>query len=171
MKIEQHAIKRAVERFGVEENVAANWMRREFSKAKFVANTVDSYGIRGKLYSTDGIVFATDLRGERIKTVYPATPSHREIKHKIDELLAKELRKLHRRERAQERKYRLAKTELELEKAELYYRVERTRSEAVKLACQARINAINERLREYYEETRAVKDEKHWTAKTVMAYA
>jgi hypothetical protein len=167
--VTRHAIDEAVKDFRVPHRTAEEWIRSNFRKSRFIANIISGEGKPTRLFGYNGIAFAVDPHEDRVITVYPATPQT-SVRDRVREMVTRELRKIERRERVLERKIALTKAELEIEKAQLQLRLLRARSEATKLACQARINAINEYFTQLDADLLAVKHEKRAVAKTVVAY-
>jgi hypothetical protein len=167
--VTRHAVEEAVKDFRVPHRTAEEWVRSNFRRSRFIANIISGEGKPTRLFGYNGIAFAVDPHENRVITVYPATPIV-SVRERVREMVAKELRKIERRERVLERKIALAKAELEIEKAQLRLRMLRARSKATKLACQARINAIDEYFTQLDADLLAVKNEKRAIAKTVIAY-
>ncbi|OAJ75131.1 hypothetical protein AYJ08_05805 [Brevibacillus sp. SKDU10] len=169
--VRKHAIQRARERFGIETESAAQWLADKFAQSTFVANTKDSKGNIGRLFSCDGISIYVDIGRDIIRTVFPGAISCPNLYRKFSEIVSKEIRKIDRSIRAAERKAMLTKAQLNCEKSALELRMLKTRSVAVKLACQARINAINEYFTQLDADIEQLIARKKFVAKSVVAYA
>jgi hypothetical protein len=167
--VTQHAIDEAVKDFRVPRQTAEEWIRSNLRKARFITNTISEEGKPSRLFGYQRIAFVLAPEENVVITVYPANPKAF-LREKVNALVTRELRKIERRERVLERKIALTKAELEIEKAQLQLRLLRARSTATKLACQARINAINEYFTQLDADLLAVKHEKRAVAKTVVAY-
>lgn len=168
-RISQHAIDRAVERFGIKRNLADNWIRTNLNKAKFISETISEDGNPARLFAYDRVVFILEAVENRVITIYkPKAPS--EISSKITKLLNRELARFETAERKVERRNTLYKAELEVEIAELNLRLLRARSESKKMALKARIQAIQLRIDELDNEIIEVKREKTAVARGVAAY-
>ncbi|MBG9736503.1 hypothetical protein ABD86_25475, partial [Paenibacillus alvei] len=89
---------------------------------------------------------------------------------KIEAIVFRELRKAQRLESVTERKHRLTKAELNVERAQLLLKIERARSESTKLACNARINAIDEYIAQLDAEFTKILKEKSAIAKSAIAF-
>ena len=165
-----HAQDEAVKKFGVRPKHAEEWVRSKLSKARFISDILSEDGNLCRLYATERISIVLDMRENKVVTVYPRHRAPESLRQRIESMIAKELRKLKRHETALERKYRLPKAELEVEKAELNLRLLKTKSEAVKLACQARINAIDQRIAEMDEEIENARIKRSTFAKGVAMY-
>lgn len=170
--VTSHAAEEAVKDFGIMPSLAANWVAETARKAKFISRgvmgadrkTCDLYGINRACF----IVREKD-NTVTIVTVHPARP-RAILRDRVEAFVLRELRAIERRERILERRIALTKAELDVEKAELNLRMLRARSESTRLACQARINAINEYYTQLDADLLAVKHEKRAVAKTVAAY-
>ncbi|ATO50991.1 hypothetical protein BrL25_18960 [Brevibacillus laterosporus DSM 25] len=169
--VRKHAIQRARERFGIETESAAQWLADKFTQSTFVANTKDSKGNIGRLFSCDGVSLCVDIGRDIIRTVFPGAISCPNLYRKFSEIVSKEMRKIDRSIRVAERKATITKAQLNCEKSELELRMLKTRSVAVKLACQARINAINEYFTQIDADIEKLIARKSLVAKSVVAYA
>lgn len=170
VKIEPHATKRARERFGVKNDDAARWIREQFSTAVFIGDTVDSFGAPGRLYSNGEVVFGVAPLEMRIRTVYRPEHRHPELTQKVSDFLAKEIRKIERKSTKVKREASIKIAELNVESAQLELRKVTSRSESVNLACDARIRAIGEEIRELNRQINAADLDRHLALKTKAAY-
>lgn len=168
--VTQHAIDEAVKDFRVPRQTAEEWIRSNLRKARFIADIISAEGRPTRLFGYNRIVFALAPVENCVITVYPADQRRPTIREKVETLVTRELRAIERRERVMERRIALTKAELDVERAQLNLRILRARSPATKLACQARINAINEYYAQLDADLLAVKHEKRAVAKTVAAY-
>ena len=100
---------------------------------------------------------------EAVTTIYAP------LQEKINELYAKEYRKLERLERQLEKRSITADFELNYEIASLRLRMFKTRSEAVKLACQARINTLEQELERLKQEVAQTKSTRKKITKYIAA--
>ncbi|WP_232696135.1 hypothetical protein [Brevibacillus daliensis] len=167
--VTRHAAEEAVKDFRIPQRTAEEWVRSTFRKARFVANIISGEGKPTRLFSHNGIALAVAPEEDRVITVYPANPSAT-VRQRVQAMVQRELAKIERREQALLRRNELTKAELTVELAQLQLRLIRARSEATKLASQARINAINEYFTQLDSDLLAVKHEKRAVAKTVAAY-
>ena len=167
--ISQHALDRAVERFGIRRNIADNWIRTNLNKAKFISETISEDGNPARLFAHDRIVFILEAVENRVITIYkPTAPTS--ISGKIAKLLNRELSRFESEERKIERRNTLYKAEIEIEVAELKLRLLRARSESKKMALKARILALTEHISDLDNEIIEVKREKTAVARGVAAY-
>lgn len=168
--VTQHAIDEAVKDFRVSRKYAEEWIRSNLRKARFIAQVVGEDGNHGRLFGFQRITFVLAANENTVITVYPrhhVTPTLRE---KVESIVFRELHKIERLESVTERKHRLIKAELNVEVAQLLLKMERARKESTKLACAARIAAINEYFAQLDEELTQVLKEKAAIAKSVIAY-
>lgn len=165
-----HAVEEAVKDFRVPRKTAEEWVRSNFRKSRFIANIISGEGKPTRLFVHDRVIFALAPDEDRVITVYPADQRRPTIRAKVEAMVIRELNAIERKERILERKITLTKAELDVEKAQIKLRMLRARSEATRLACQARINAIDEYYTQLDADLLAVKHEKRAIAKTVAAY-
>lgn len=168
--VTQHAIEEAVKDFRVNRKLADEWIRSNLRKARFIAAVIGEDGNPGRLFGYQRITFVLAAEENVVITVYPrhhATPTMRQ---KVETIVFRELRKVERLESVTERKHRLRKAELNVERAQLLLKIERARSESTKMACQARINAIDDYFAELDAELTGIKHTKRSVAKSVIAY-
>lgn len=167
--VTQHAIDRAVERFGVKRQLAESWIRTNLNKAKFIADIVESNGRDGRLFVNEGIAFIIEKADTRVITVYkPNVPAA--LYDKVATIVQRELAKSERQERSIERRNTLIKAELRIELAELNLRLLRARSQATKNAVTGRIRAVELRIAELDAEIDEVRRNKSKVARGVAAY-
>ncbi|MCR8843128.1 hypothetical protein NQ117_05500 [Paenibacillus sp. SC116] len=168
--VSHHACDEAVKDFRVNRKLADEWIRSNLRKAKFIANIVSDELKPRRLFGFQRIAFILEPDNDHVITVHPRNHSVNDLKRKIETIAFRELRKAERLESVTERKHRLAKAELNVEIAQLHLKMERARKESTKLACLARINAINEYFAQLDTEfTRIIKD-KAALAKSIVAY-
>lgn len=171
LEITKHAIDEAVSKFGKQRKLAEGWIRSNFAKAKYLGDILsdDGKGTR-RLYAYNRIAFVLDPEVDRLVTVYPRKSAAPQLSHRINDIIAKEIRKAERKERALEKRTKLTVADLRVELAHLERRKVRTKSDAVRLATQARINAVNERIDELEAELVAVKQERSTLLKGAVMY-
>ncbi|MFW5434300.1 hypothetical protein [Paenibacillus apiarius] len=170
VKIEPHAIKRATERFGVKHDDAGRWIREQFTTAVFIGDSIDSFGAHGRIYSNGEVVFGVAPLEMRIRTVFKPEHRHPELAQKVSDFLAKEIRKIERSTTKIKREASIKIAELNVEAAQLELRKVTSRSESVNLACDARIRAISEEVRELNRQINAAILDRHLALKTKAAY-
>lgn len=89
------------------------------------------------------------------------------IRSKLKEVIRKEFNKLDRREHAKIKRLELMEYEVASEISALKLRHYKTKSQSVKLSCQARISALEISLSELREEIQHLKMDKRQVAKTL----
>ncbi|MBG9736467.1 hypothetical protein [Paenibacillus alvei] len=168
--VSSHAIDEAVKDFRVNRKVADEWIRSNLRKARFIADIVSDELKPRRLYGFQRIAFILEVDRNHVITVHPRHHSVTELKRKIEAIVFRELRKAQRLESVTERKHRLTKAELNVERAQLLLKIERARSESTKLACNARINAIDEYIAQLDAEFTKILKEKSAIAKSAIAF-
>lgn len=168
MSIRRHAQHRAIVRFNrASKKDARGYIRSTLRNAVFVGETTCDKGNPGLLfaYHRHGIVVSPDRR-EVITVIKLESVTYEPLKAQVRELHAKEYRKFDRKERALRKRLELIKAEADVEIAELRLMALKTNSIPRRLACKARINAINEYIRELEEEIKEITDEKRRVTKS-----
>lgn len=168
--ITHHAADRAVERFNVQAEYARVWINTNLQRAQFIGYVEGDDGKIARLYGYNRIAFVLEAQENKVITIYPRKDISQTIAGKVRDIIAKELRKTERSVRALERRTAHKQADLRLDLAETERRLLRTRSEAVRLACQARINALTEELRLIDEELAKKRRERSTLVKDVVAY-
>jgi hypothetical protein len=171
ISMSDHAFKRADQRFGItDRSKALSEFRQKLKHAKIIGTVKDDYGNDCYLYGAGktAIVIATDE--PLIITVYRQDGiTYDPLKRKVAELHAKEFRKLQRTEIARVRRLETVKLEADLEIAECKYRIHKTRSASVRIACQGRINAVNMHVCELENEIKQIQSTKKSVAKSMIS--
>lgn len=170
VKIEKHAIDRAVQRFGVQRENATKWIQTQFSLAQFIGEHDDSSGKRRRLYSNGFVLFGVSTRDMAIVTVYKPTTKSADIKRKVTDFVAKEVRKIQRKLEMVERESTIKIAEMRLEIAQVDLRKAKSRSDSVRLACDSRVSALNEEIRLITIEIEKTRAERDLAMKTHAAY-
>lgn len=170
ISVSAHAIDEAVKDFRVNRKVAEDWIRSNFRKARHIADVIAEDGNPGRLFAGQHITFILDAQVDRVVTVYPSDSVVSTIRTKVESLVTRELRKIERKESATVKRNQLSRLELNVERAACLLRAEKTRSQSVKLAMQARIAAIDEYLTQLNEDIEKIRHEKRKIAKAVAAY-
>lgn len=164
-----HALERAAERLGIQNNAhATGFFREKLRDATRVGETLSRDGNESILYANDGVGMHLSPDLEKVITVCIYNPLlYDPIKDKVKFLYDKELRKISRAERAKMRRMNYIKAELQIELAELNLRSLRTRSQAVRDSCQARTNAIQYHLQELEREVKLIQNSKRQLSKVL----
>lgn len=166
-----HAYERAAERFDLKiESQALGYFRNLLKKAKKIGETVDDEGYPSVLYAYNKAAVYLTLDLKVIKSVRKIeTLPHSLLKDNVVKLHEKEIRKLTRAENAQKRRVEAFQLDLDIEVAMLKRRIHRTRSEAVKKSCEARIKALHKTLEEKKKEVKDIQDEKRRVANSMVS--
>lgn len=168
--ITSHAEKRAIQRFNVQTEYARVWINTNLQRAQFVGYIEGDDGKVSRLFGYNRIAFVLEEQINKVITIYPRKDISQTIAGKVQAIIAKELRKADRTVRALDRRLTLKRADLRLDLAETERRLLRTRSDAVRLACKARINALEEELRLIDEELAKKRRERSTLIKDVVAY-
>jgi hypothetical protein len=169
--ISNHALDEASTKFGKQRKLAEGWIRSNFASAKFIGMIYNEDGSSEvRLFSYQRICFVLAAEDNHVITVYPRRHATPTLSHKINFIVAKEIRKAERKVNAVLNRNNLLRADVKVEIAELERRIIRTKSEAVKMACCARINALNEYLTSIAEEENRVKQEKSTLLKGAAMY-
>ncbi|SMO92232.1 hypothetical protein [Melghirimyces algeriensis] len=171
MRVSRHAIRRARERYNrANDKDAEGYIRGILRRAEFVGETLDDEGNHAYMFAHGRHAFIVSLDHKTILSIQRfESITYGPLKEKVRDLHAKEYRKLDRRERAMRRRFELIKAEADVEIAQLRLTALKTRSEARRLACQARINAINEYINDLKTEIKTVADEKRHVARSQVS--
>lgn len=170
VKVEAHANKRAMERFGIPHAQTTKWIREQFSTAVFIGETFDKLGNRRRIFSNGDVLLVVNLNELRIHSVYKPESRHREIKRKVADLVAREVRRIERKFEKFERESTIKIAELNVELAQVNLRKVKSRSEATCLACDARTAALIDEIREIRIELESAESERRRAIKTKAAY-
>lgn len=146
-RLTAHALRRVIERFGIDRNQALNWTNQHMADAEYVCNTLSADGNYTRMFAKSGIVFFADLIDDVIFTVMraeikaPAVSAvaaavGREVKRKELEVLKAEQAAV------------IKRAPLEQEAVELRLSIAKSRSEARRNALTARMNAVELQIRE-----------------------
>lgn len=192
VRITSHAYKRYLERFNTKKDKrnlehVTQAVRCALGASQYVGRERSEEGNEGYLFVAKNynggdmkIILSDDLQNvitimkhqdaklskpveEAVTTIY--TP----LQAKINELYAKEYRKLERLERKLEKQSISAEYELNYEIAALKLRMFKTKSEAVKLSCRARITVLEQELQRMKQEVSQTKSTRKKIAKYIVA--
>lgn len=168
--VTEHAIQRAVSRFDKKRSEAERWITDNLRKAAYVGEVVDEEGRERILYGYERIAFVVSKIDGAVITVYPQHHVTPTIRQKVEEIIARELRKARRKFERIYRDVELTKADLMVERAECYRRKLRTRSEAVRNAMEGRIRAIDEYCAQLDDDVAKVRRDNSALVKGVVAY-
>lgn len=146
-RLSPHALRRVIERFGVDRNQALNWTNQHMVDAEHVCNTLSDDGNYTRMFTKAGIVFFADLVDDVILTAMraeikvPAVSAvaaavGREVKRKELAVLKAEVEALAKR------------APLEQEATTLRLAIAKARTDARRNALTARMNAVELQIRE-----------------------
>jgi hypothetical protein len=170
IQMTEHGYRRSQERFNMDKSQSLSYFRSILSKAKLIGTVQDKNGKDSYLYGLGRIAVILDVESPTICTVYKQENiSYNPLKVKVAQLHEKEFRKLQRTESARIKKLETFKLEANLEIAQCQYRIHKTRSQAVRNVCYARINAVNERLVELENEIKEIQITKKHVAKSMIS--
>lgn len=171
VKITEHAYKRASDRLGLtNRNHATGQIRSILKNAQRIGLIVSEDGNESILYALNriAIYLSTDL--QRVITVNRfENITYVPVKQKVKEIHEKELRKLDKVISSKTKYTKIIKAELGIEIANLSYRLIKTRSQSVKMACEARIKAIREYIKQLDDEVSQVQNAKRQLARSMVS--
>lgn len=170
ISVSQHATARATEHFRVPRPTADEWIRTNLRRATFIANIVGEDGKRSRLYAHQRIAFVLADTEDYVLTVYPQHQAGETIRAKVADLVARELRKLERKERATERAVAVEKAKIAVQIAECRLKMTITPSARVVATNTAAIRALETKAAELDRMVAEVKREKSTFAKGVVMY-
>lgn len=154
--VSSHAKKRASQRFGINPKVADNWINQKMENAVFIADTVDDKGKPARLYASNGVNIIAHISNDIILTVMqPRNLS--EVSRKLSKFARVELAKQERNQTSELRKIERLKSEIEQEIGVTRAKLLRARSIPTKIACRARIEALEMRYNELPNDSHEVK--------------
>jgi hypothetical protein len=173
VQMTDHAYQRAVERFNMAEDNKKhilNYFKSILKDARLIGEVICEKGNKSILYANRRIAIYLSPDLKKIYTVNKfESVTYEPIKNIVSEILAKEIRKLTRVENARVKKLELIKVESEVDIAELRCRAFKTKSPSVKVACKARIKAIEEYIDELENEIQLMQITKRSMARSMVA--
>ncbi|MFK4473744.1 hypothetical protein ABH897_003475 [Paenibacillus sp. RC73] len=170
ISVSQHAIDKAISAFRVDKRIAEEWIRSGLRQARFVASVVSEEGKPSRLFAKNHVTFIVAPDQDAVITLYPSDQVAAPIRSKVEALVMRELRRIERKEVATMKRNTIAKLELAVERASCLLRAEKSRSQSVKLAMQARVSAIDEYFTQIDADIENIRHEKRKVAKAVAAY-
>ena len=169
-----HAFKRARERFGWnthnDSQILGN-LRNLLSKSVYIGEVIEEE------HRKTSHMFVSERRGiylnkeltEIVTVIMHEYVTHVPLKRVMLDLHKKELRKLDRKERSRLKHLESLRDDCDVDLAILKRRLKRTRSESIRLSCQAKINAIKQTVNEYEEEIKRIQNEKRAISRSLAA--
>lgn len=170
ISLSEHAFTRCKERLNLKDkNSALGTIRGYLRKSKRIGQVTSEDGKPSILYTYQsvGIYLSMDLQEVRTVVKHDRL-RYSPLRQKVFEMYHKEFRKLGRSEKARIKKLEIAKLEADCEISDLKLRIHKTRSQAVKAACQAHINAIQQHLDDLSNEIKEIQDAKRQVAKSLV---
>ncbi len=166
-----HAIRRAVDHFGVKQEAAALYVVNRVLKSTLVdSNVLSDDGNPGRLFAHQGVAYVIAPDSDTVITLYPQTLAPEELRESVEKTLIRELRKAQRKEAAEIKRLSIAKAELAVERAEAELRKLKTNSKRVFEKLTDRIAEIDVEITGINESIRRVTREKTTFAKGVCAF-
>jgi hypothetical protein len=173
MKLSNHALQRLEQRFFAPNSTkqAEDWVVAKLKHAKFLGIQIDERGNPGRFFVAKGVTLVLDQDVDHVVTIMSPSNAHKGRYHKkVTDLVLAEFAKSERKLTRDSRRNEVITAELELEKAQLGVMLVRAKSEARKMALQARINAVQMRIDELPGERFEIKRELARYAQGVTAY-
>lgn len=170
IRISDHAKTRAKQRFGITDRQCERWIRDKLRNATLVGEVVNAKGDPALLYTKDGVPIVTTTQRDVVITVLQPQMLP-EIHAKVQTMLDRELTKARTTERKTLRQLRLEQALMRIEHAECGLAVLETRSQAKKLALQARMAALDAEITHVDGEVFAAKRATTQVAWSVAAFA
>lgn len=168
--VSSHAIDEAVKDLKYPRLVAEDRIRSDVRKAKFISVVYDKDGRPGRLFAHQGVSYIMGLDEHVVVTVYPRHTSAPTLHSRIEAVIARELRKLERKERATERHAAVEKARLAVEAANCRLKMVMTPSKAVIRRNTDRLAQIDEEFAELDRKLAEIRREKSTFAKGIVRY-
>lgn len=170
IRVSDHAYERSIERFSLQytkKDEVEKYLHKHLAEAEYIGRVRSTDGNEGEMFVKDKFCF--QLSPDSLDTIITVVKIENKMKQipaqeKVKRLIFKEFRKLHRTECARIRQLNEYKLESEVEISNLKLRKYRTKSDAVKMSCTARIKAVQMRLNELESEIDTLRDSKRKTA-------
>jgi hypothetical protein len=170
LKFTDHALQRAKERFNKNGKDAQSYFRSVLEKAKYVGVIEDEHSHPCQLFAFNKIAIILSIDFKRVVTVYKAdTVTYDPLKDKVLELHKKKFNHYSIKERALQKRLDQLKLESQVEIAQCKLRKYKTKSDAVKIACDARIKAIEQTIQEYILDIQNLQTEKRRVARSMIS--
>jgi len=165
-----HGYLRSSERFNMDRSNALPFFRGQLKLSKKIGITKGEDGSESILFANGRIAIYVTLDLKVIKSVAKyQLVTYEPIKTKVAELHAKEIRKLERAERATVRKLEVEELRVNVEIANAKLRMHKTRSESVKMACNAHIKGLEQYIEQLKNEVEEVRVNKRQVCKSMVA--
>lgn len=168
--VSQHAMEKATKEFRINHKLADEWIRSNLRKARFIATIMGESESPTRLFGYQRITFVLNESENHVITVYPRHHVMPTLREKVETVIFRELQKMEKLESATERRHRLLKAERNVERAQLLLKLERVRSENLRLSYQARIQEIDDFTAQLDEDFMKICKDKAVVAKDIVAY-
>ena len=157
----QHAIERAIQRFGIQRDYVTNWFNQLMETAIHVgkANNRDVYDHKGKRIIINGTEIVTIIRPKDI-------PFNAQIVKTIE----REMRKAERLHKRLDKEYEVKIAELTIEQAQLTLNRLKAKSPKVIAAIQTKLEAIVSELETLNVERKGKRDDFDYLKRNAHAY-
>jgi len=169
LQITAHAKQRAAQRFDLGSMKPTTWLKKQWARARFVANIVGEDGHPARMFAAGSVVLVVDQSADRIITVYKSTDNEL-VKNAVRAAAFRVLEKVQRQSKRQQRQLERLRAAIEIELGQRRLELMRARSQTKRLALQARIAALEERLAEMPAELIEAKRSVNSVAKGVARY-
>lgn len=170
VELTAHAINEAVSKFNVERNQAEKWIRSNIRNARYVGEIVSDDGNPSRLFAARRIVFAVDVKDDKVITLYPQNQAPSELYEDLLKVALKHAKRSTREIKKARKETAIRIAELNVEIAELRLRKAKTSSRSVAIACDANINARLTEIDELNNELREKESQHRRLMKGVAAY-
>lgn len=169
VQLTDHSYERAIDRFSLKHTKKEDvlkYLQKHLSDAEYIGQVTSADGNDSEMFVKGQFCFHLNTELDKIITVVKIENKIKcnPVQDKMNNLVHKEFRKLDRTEKARLRKLHDYRYDVEIEIAEANRRIYRTRSESVKLACQARIKALELELEQLQLEIEQLRTSKRQVA-------
>lgn len=158
--ITRHAKERAQQRFGISPKDAQKWFAKKAELSSFLTVSIQRDGSKRRLFSVGDTILVVDYTDDRIITVYSLAENQmKEADESIRQFARNQIAQSERMQNRTLRELAVLRAKIEREIAERQAQLRRARSIAKKIACQARIIALETRLSDLPNERIAAQKE------------
>lgn len=172
VKMSEHALLRAKERFSLEKEEAVKHFRSLLKKAKKIGIVYDKNGVPSVLFAIGRVAMYLNTELSEIKTVRRQEMiTYEPVKNKFQQYLEKELRKLNRTLSARQKQLYLEKLKGDVKIAQLRLRAGQTRYESVRLKCKEDEKEVHQSLQQLRDEVKSLKEEIRRVSNSIIPLA
>jgi hypothetical protein len=169
--VSSHGYQRIIERCNLKrtrKEEVESYIRKQLLKSQYLGLVTSSDGNEGEMFVNGkySIHLSPENVGKVITILEHNKMPHSPVQDKVVSVVGREFRKLDRREKARIKQLELYELEADCEISELRLRMYKTKSESIKLSCEARIKALRTRLEELKNEIESIKSDKRKIAYT-----